>query len=398
MKFALLGLDEDALQLARAVTESAEHELAWLCAYEAGPPHLVESLRSVAQSAKVAEDWAVLCEPGAVDAVIVARSGDEDARADALRRLVQQKVPVLAVHPVADSMLVYYELDMIRSETNCVMMPYLPARWHPAAQRIAGWLAPGAEGELGTTEQLVVERHMHDRSKRTVLDHFARDVDLIRSACGEINRIGAMGVGADELAYANLNVHTSGPRGIPVRWSVAPVDQAAEGRISIIGSRGRALLTMPPNGPWKIRLPGKDEPAQAYADWSPPNEAIRRFSRAVTGETPSPDWIDAARSVELAEAVERSLRKGRTLELHFEDFTEEGTFKGTMTSVGCGLLVGGLVLMVMIAVLDTLGVPWLGNWPVLLLGLMGLFLILQLITLSFGKQKKLSGPAIDEDD
>jgi predicted dehydrogenase len=388
MKFALLGLDDDSLELARAVSQSDEHELAWLCGYEMAAAELVESLRAIARTARVADDWSVLCEPGTVDAVIVARSGDEEARSDALRRLVQQRIPVLAVHPVVDSMLVYYELDMIRRETGCPMMPYLPGRWHPAAQQIAAWLSTGTPSELGTIEQLTLERHMQDRGKRPVLDQFAHDIDLIRFLCGDVNRIGAIGVGADELAYSNLSVHLSGPREIPVRWSVAPVDQREEARLSVIGTTGRAVLVMPASGEWKLQLPNASGAEPPVDNWPPSLEAIQRFAAVVSGQTVSPDWVDAARSIELTEAIERSLRKGRTLELHFEDFTEEGTFKGTMTSVGCGLLIGGLILIVLIAILDSLGLPHLGNWPALLLGLMGLFLILQLITLSFGKEKQ----------
>jgi predicted dehydrogenase len=387
MKFALLGLDDATLELARAIVADEGHELAILCQYEAAQPQLVESIRAIARSARAIGDWAALCEPGAVDAVIVARASDDEQRADALRRLVQQRVPVLATHPVVDSMLVYYELDMIRRETACPMMPYLPGRWHPAAQRVSQWLLAGETPELGRIEQLSFERRLHDRSKRAVLDQFARDVDLVRSLCGEVNRIGAMGPNDSDAAYANLAVQLDGPLGLPVRWSVAPLEDRPEGRIDVIGSQGRAIFRMPNDGDWELQLPGAAAPINANG-WSPAAEAIQRLTRAIDGTDTAPNWIDAARSIELAESVERSLRKGRTLELHFEDYTEEGTFKGTMTSLGCGLLVGGLVLIVIVAVLNSLGFPILSNWPLLLLGLMGLFLLMQLITLSFGDKEE----------
>ena len=57
-----------------------------------------------------------------------------------------------------------------------------------------------------------------------------------------------------------------------------------------------------------------------------------------------------SRTVELAETIDTSLARGRTIDLHREDFTDIGTFKGTMTSLGCGLLMVGLALTVFVAV------------------------------------------------
>ena len=49
---------------------------------------------------------------------------------------------------------------------------------------------------------------------------------------------------------------------------------------------------------------------------------------------PAATWADAARAVELADTVPRSLAKGRAIDLHQEEFSELGTFRGTMASLG----------------------------------------------------------------
>ena len=36
-------------------------------------------------------------------------------------------MPMIIVHPVHESMLVYYELDMNRQESGCLMLPYAPS-------------------------------------------------------------------------------------------------------------------------------------------------------------------------------------------------------------------------------------------------------------------------------
>ena len=50
-------------------------------------------------------------------------------------------------------MLECYELEMIRRETGCAVVPYLPARWHPAAAGLQMLVAEGDESPLGTVEQ-----------------------------------------------------------------------------------------------------------------------------------------------------------------------------------------------------------------------------------------------------
>ena len=42
--------------------------------------------------------------------------------------------------------------------------------------------------------------------------------------------------------------------------------------------------------------------------------------------------------MELSEAVVRSLRRGRTIDLHYEAISEEASFKSIMTSTGCMIL------------------------------------------------------------
>ena len=45
-------------------------------------------------------------------------------------------MPLLVAHPVLNSMLACYEIDMIRRESRCIVLPYLPARLDPAIRRL----------------------------------------------------------------------------------------------------------------------------------------------------------------------------------------------------------------------------------------------------------------------
>jgi hypothetical protein len=58
-------------------------------------------------------------------------------------------------------------------------------------------------------------------------------------------------------------------------------------------------------------------------------------------------WQDAIRCAELDDAARRSVERRRASTLEYPEATEEASFKGTMTLIGCGMLwlmVGMLVL------------------------------------------------------
>ena len=75
--------------------------------------------------------------------------------------------------------------------------------------------------------------------------------------------------------------------------------------------------------------------------------------------------------------------------MHREDFTDIGTFKGTMASAGCGLLLAALALVLVAAIAGSIAAQagWnnvaeiLGKWPYLLLTVLAVYLALQLFLL-----------------
>ena len=110
----------------------------------------------------------------------------------------------------------------------------------------------------------------------------------------------------------------------------------------------------------------------------------QELQNAIAGKPSAPTWPDACRDVELTESIARSLAKGRTIELHDEEHSEHGTFKGTMTSLGCGLLLASLLLLPVAAVLAKLtNNAFFGYAPYLILGVLGVFLVLQSLKLVF---------------
>jgi len=112
------------------------------------------------------------------------------------------------------------------------------------------------------------------------------------------------------------------------------------------------------------REPQKPENLTHFETWDP-HGAIFSVLMASRGRhdgsaLPSPNIHDGTRAMELVEATVRSLRHGRTVDLHYEPISEESSFKSVMTSTGCLMLVGSLF-----AVLLALAGPPLGfNWTI----------------------------------
>lgn len=393
IRVALLGSDETTFELLRAILASPRFELAGICEFDPETLGVAADLAPIVSKLRTFPDWELLLEVGQVDAVIVARGPDAELRTEQLRKFVQLEQPALASHPIVDSMLSYYELDMIRRDTNSVLLPALRDRFHPAVQALADIVRQGDESPIGKAEHLVMERCLPAPNKQIVDRHFARDVDVIRAIAGDMTRLGAMAGPSGSPNYSALGVQMHGPQGIDARWSVVPIQAACGAKITLTGSRGRIIVELDSaDAPWRMETQaGETAHEQEFAGWNAAEALLARFAGAIDGQAATADWVDACRAVELTETIARSLQKSRTIELYYEDYTEEATFKGTMASLGCGLLLLTLMLLILVGVLEQMKVPFLGVWRYAVVGILGVFLLLQLLLLT---SKKKAGPSV----
>jgi hypothetical protein len=119
------------------------------------------------------------------------------------------------------------------------------------------------------------------------------------------------------------------------------------------------------------------------------------LGRAVAKETAHPDLLDGTRATEVAEGAVRSLRRGRTVELHYEEVSKAGTFKSLMTSLGCLVLFAVLFTLPLALVGPAIGMPWTMYVayviPPVLIG----FLFVQLLRFAIRSPKGETGRADD---
>jgi hypothetical protein len=93
------------------------------------------------------------------------------------------------------------------------------------------------------------------------------------------------------------------------------------------------------------RAEGGGEVVTDVEPWDPQGAVLSVLADAVAGLDAHPDLADGTRATEVSEGVVRSLRRGRTVELHYEEISEAGTFKSVMTSLGCLVLLSILVVI-----------------------------------------------------
>ena len=298
---------------------------------------------------------------------------DQDRRAEQLRKFIQVGVPLLVSHPVVDSMLVYYELDMIRRETGSIVLPQLAERHHPAIDALSDLVRQGAQSPIGKVEQVMISRSIGEPTKAAVVAQFARDVDLIRAVAGDMTRLGAMAGGADDEAYGSLGVQMSGPSGIVARWSVVPsparrcTDRA--GRTAGQGDRRGAFQD---DEPWTMELVAGGQTDEA---------AVRRLGPGGGGARP------AGAGDRWPGGIARLGRRGPQRRVGRDDRPQPGqganhraVLRGLHRrgdvqghdDLGRLRVAGvGHVLLGVVAIAEQMGVPHTRVWPYLLLAACG---------------------------
>ncbi len=378
MRFALLGADSESVALARAAV-AAGHDLVW-CG------DLVEE--SDLPSGWSLDDqgglWEALLDSNHSDGVLVGRGRlAAQERSEQIGQLVKSGVPILTSFPVVDAVLSYYEIDMARSETGVLLQHYNPlSEQHQIIAECARWIAEGHD-ELGPIEQVVWERPLANRTQSAVLWHFARDVELLSLVAGKLNRLGALGSPDQAATYAGLSVQLLGKSEVPVRWQVGPIEESPVSRLTLIAQHGKLTVEFDESGS-ALRHTLSTQGRSDTAPLDPPNSAsmaIERFANAANhGDGSASTWSRALAAMELADTIEISLRRGRMIEVHQQQLTEQLAFKGTMSALGCGvLLVVPPLLLCFGWIAELVGLSVARYWPHALLGLLALFLAVQLL-------------------
>jgi hypothetical protein len=372
MRVGLLGSDSDTADILRAIRESPTLECIGICN---GPPMGV--------SAIAVEDW--LGAPAGQgarrpDVVIVARGGDP-GRLEQARQLARGGVPLVVCHPFSASSLDYYELEMAAADAGTPLVPWTAESLHPAVIRVASLAS--ARRSAGAALHVELERVVPALGRAALLDQLAADLPLILTLSGELTRVSAVGPPADAPGGSTLSVQLAGTGEGIARWSGRTGGTPGLRATCVTGDE-RLVLDLPGRfGDSSVeRQPSMEGGLERFGPVAPGAAMMAQLARWDEAREADSTWAAAIRASELAEAAVSSLSRGKTIDLSANPTTEEGTFKGFMSSVGCLLLLAGTLVLVVVSVIAGIGGwfdRWMGAWPYLLLGLLGLFLLLQFL-------------------
>ena len=179
---------------------------------------------------------------------------------------------------------------------------------------------------------------------------FPRLVDVVRALLGDIEALTATGDPPGDHPDLELVVQL---RAADARRPSSASGPAPSSRPAspFRASTGSLTLEFDPlfraTRPLDPRASSSPERHDELEPWDP-HEAIFSVLTAhaaadVGPDPPSPNLHDGTRAMELAEATIRSLRRGRTVDLHYEPISEEASFKSVMTSTGCVIFLAALV-------------------------------------------------------
>ncbi len=361
-RFALLGDHPDGLEMARALAASGRHELAIYSGSALGNEYL---RRWGLEPRRVGDLEEVLADPG-IQAVIVA--GKPAHRPGQLRRALQSERHVLCVCPVDDSPDLAYEAAMAQGDAHVVLFPILPEGLYPAFGRLAD-LAKSSfrllEIERWSTEEILLDAD--DAGHKPGFPGW----DMLRRISGEIGELSVLTATEEIEKGQPLLLSGQFVTGGLFQATYIPCQAEAFLRITLVNRNQSAELIFDQGWPGPARLTFTDDQGghhtetwEAFDPWA---ALVNEFDRAERGLT----WQDAIRGLELDDAARRSVHRRRTSTLEFQEVTEEASFKGTMTLVGCSILWISLLLLILSA-----WFPWLG-W--IIAPVFGVFLAMQVL-------------------
>jgi predicted dehydrogenase len=381
MRFALFGDGPVALSLARAIALDPAHQLIRLV----GEPGLAFGRAQTNFHGRYLRHWEELLTDAEVDAVIVFGEGAEAQQA--VRQIAQSGKSVLFSAELLEQVEFFYELALVETEHPGQLFPLLVLRGHTLVLKLQELLARNALGEVRHLElhrQIVPSANGRTATLLTESDltrPLLADADLLDALCGPYDQVTASRSGNAGEGYSLATVTLGGQSAPQALWTAAANTADHDWRLVLTAEAGIAVLEGNPEAgdlTLTVQRPGHPaESEESVADSGP--WLLERFiaSQAVASEdglqaatphapaeagTPAghrrnhlpeiPLWTEFAHVIELVEAVERSVRRRRTIDVYFDPPSERGIFKTQMTAVGCSLLVLTLAAVVMYAVLE----------------------------------------------
>ena len=320
----------------------------WLDAMVGGSPHEVvvavtvsprgsELLRGRA-GIRLTNHWEDLLIARDIDAVLV--GGSQPSLLEAVRQLATAGQSILFLPQADQGSTFLYELSLIQDDNRVKLLPALVHRRDRPFMRLRELLR---DGSLGAVQLIQFEREVSSPSATGALPQtdvdaaLLPDIDLLRWLSGGYDQVTALRTGAAHEAVLMQTVTLAG-RGCPEsNWHIQSTGGDEVSRLTVHAERGRAVVERDPvSHEWTLtESSGATVVGNRVAA---ARETLDEFEASLTGDAALVDWPELVKVFETLDATQRSVKRRRTIELHFEPMSERATFKTQMTAMGCGVL------------------------------------------------------------
>ena len=371
MRLALLCDDASVVPWLDALAGDAVHELTLAATLNPAAGDLLRGRSGI----RLTPHWEDLLHAGAFDAILV--GGSEAHVLDAIKQLAGSGQMLLFIPSTGQGSTFIYELSLIRDDNRVPIHPAVWQRCDPALVRLRETLRSGA---LGSVHLLQIQREVTSDGTSSMVPQseidaaMLLDFDLLRWLSGDYDQVTALRTGATEQGVRTQSVKLSG-RGLPEATWDARAGKSASCRLTVQTEQGTAVLERELTRDWVLTEPdGTRHEGNQQA-------AVREFLRRLDSEPgPAMEWQELVRAFETVDATHRSVKRRRTIDLHFEPMSERAIFKTQMTAIGCSVLVATfLLVLVYLAIASTVPVPptVLVLLRTLIFAPLGLFLLAQ---------------------
>lgn len=360
MNIAILGSDPALLALVQLIADSPDHHLTHFCEAEEIAPQLMQCAPGAVQLAS----WEDLLQVTKLDIVIVA--GTKEAVLTGAKQLATADVSLMLLPTAKQDSVFIYELSLIQDANKVTLLPYLPLLDDPAIEQLRD-----EQKNIGNILHLQWERSYNNRinesttNKTTLLSQkdieqaLLHDVALLRNLWGDYNQITAIYSGNENSEskinrYSLATVTLAGEQLPEVVWMLKPTSANILWKLTITGEKGTIVLEQTTEGtPLLLREEtGKKIAQTENKTFSAPSlHAILHPKEAII------TWGELIRTFETVDATRQSIRRRRTIDLHFETTSERNIFKTQMTAIGCCLLMVTLFLLVAVLFIGSLFHP-----------------------------------------
>lgn len=360
MRCSLLGDDTVFESLISFIAQADSHSITSTALMRESTRKQLKDMRGVV----VYNHWEDLLQDGEMDLLIVA-GGNGDVMEGA-KKFATTGIPILFFpHPQQDGAAIY-ELNLIQDEQETILIPAFLDRFDQEVEQIRNIVSVSKTKQLEDVQfDRLVDLETESRVSREDFDRFLlNDADLVRFLFGEYNEVTCLETSPDASSLSKAIVTLGGGRVTTVTWTIKPAQKEAAG--------------------FKIAIRNEDGRHEYYANHRNRHSLFLKLFTEVNHAIEQGDdhnaWNSFIKASEIVQGAHRSVRRRRTIDLHFETTSERSQFKTQMTAIGCSLLSLTLFALIGSLMIGYLNVP---RWvmKVLQIGIfmpLVFFLLLQL--------------------